>query len=88
MMLLSGFATLLGVAVVIGVIGYRVFRAQGSSAAADVVAMVPKGARIVATAVAGDLVIVTLEIGGATELRSFRASTFEPAGRLRFVAEP
>jgi hypothetical protein len=88
LMLLSGFATLLGVAVVIAVIGYRVFRAQGSAAPADMVAMVPKGARVVATAVAGDRVIVTLDIGGTTEVLSFHAATLQPAGRLRFVSEP
>jgi hypothetical protein len=87
-MLLSGFATLLGVAVVIAVIGYRVFRVQGSAAQADVIAMVPKGARVVATAVAGDRIIVTLDIAGTTELLSFHAGTLAPAGRLRFVAEP
>ena len=31
LMLISGFATLLGIAVVIGVIGYRVFRSEGSA---------------------------------------------------------
>ena len=31
LMLISGFATLLGIAVVIGVIGYRVFRSDGTS---------------------------------------------------------
>jgi hypothetical protein len=88
-MLLSGFATLLGVAVVIAVIGYRVFRSQGSAApATDVTALVPKGARVVATAVAGDHIIVTLDIGGTTELLSFHAATLRPAGRLRFVNEP
>ena len=51
-MLISGFATVLGIAVVIGVIGYRVFRSEGSAAPAEVTAMLPKGARIVATAVA------------------------------------
>jgi hypothetical protein len=87
-MLLSGFATLLGVAVVIGVIGYRVFRSEGRVAEADVVAKLPAGARVVATAVAGDRLIVTLEVGGATELRSFDARTLQPAGRLRFVTGP
>ena len=87
-MLLSGFATLLGVTVVIGVIGYRVFRTEGRVAAPEMVAKLPKGARVVATAVAGDRIIVTLEVGGATELMSFDATTLQPAGRLRFVTAP
>jgi hypothetical protein len=87
-MLVSGFATVLGVAVVIGVIGYRVFRAEGRVAAADVVAKLPQGARVIATAVSGDRIIVTLEVGGATELMSFDTLTLQPAGRLRFVTAP
>lgn len=87
-MLLSGFATVLGVAVVIGVIGYRVFRTEGRVAAPDMVARLPPGARVVSTAVAGDRIIVTLEVAGATELMSFDAATLRPAGRLRFVTEP
>ena len=86
LMLVSGVATLLGIAVVIGVIGYRVFRNDGSTK--DVTALLPKGARIVQTAVAGDYVVVTLDIGGATEIRSFEAKTLRPVGRLRFAAEP
>jgi hypothetical protein len=87
-MWISGFATVLGVAVVIGVIGYRVFRTEGRVAAADMVAKLPKGARVVATAVAGDRIIVTLDVGGATELMSFDAVSLQPAGRLRFVTSP
>ena len=86
MLLISGLATFLGIAIVIGVIGYRVFRIDGSTK--DVTALLPKGARIVQTAVAGDYVVVTLDINGATEIRSFEAKTLRPVGRLRFAAEP
>ena len=87
LMLISGFATVLGIAVVIGVIGYRLFRTDGS-VSSDVTAQLPKGARIVSTAVAGDYVVVTLDVGGLTEIRSFDAKTLRPAGRLRFATEP
>ena len=87
LMLISGFATVLGIAVVIGVIGYRLFRTDGS-VTSDVTAQLPKGARVVSTAVAGDYVVVTLEVNGATEIRSFDALTLKPAGRLRFATEP
>jgi hypothetical protein len=87
LMVISGFATLLGIAVVIGVIGYRVFRSDGSSAS-EVTALLPKGARIVQTAVAGDHVVVTLDVNGTTEIRSFDARSLKPAGRLRFASEP
>lgn len=86
-MLISGLATVLGIAVVITVIGYRVFRSDGSTAS-DVTAQLPKGARIQNTAVAGDYVVVTLDIGGVTEIRSFDAKTLRPVGRLRFATEP
>jgi hypothetical protein len=89
LMLISGATTLLAIAAVIGVIGYRVFKAEGSAAApSEVTALLPKGARIVTTAVAGDRVVVTLEVGGATEIRTFDARTLRPTGRLRFATEP
>src|SRR5581483_2536453 len=86
LMLISGFATVLGIAVVIGVIGYRFFRAEGSAAQADVAALLPKGARVVSTAVAEGRIVVTVEQGGAIELRMFDLKTLKPAGRLRFVS--
>jgi len=47
-------------------IGYRLYRSEGSPvSASDVTAALPKGARIVATGVAGDRLVVTLDIGGA-----------------------
>jgi hypothetical protein len=42
---------------------------------------------VTATAVAGDRVIVTVDVGGVVELRSFDARTLQPVGRLRFVEE-
>jgi len=87
-MLLSGFATFLGIAVVIGVVGYRFFRAEGSVAPAEVVALLPKAAKIVAIVPAGDRIVVTLEIGGATEIRTFDLKTLRSTGRLRFANEP
>ncbi len=87
LMLLSGAATLLGIAVVIGVIGYRVFRSDGS-APADVIALLPKGAKIVSTATAGDRLLITLDVNGSLEIRSFDAHTLKPAGRLKFATEP
>jgi hypothetical protein len=88
LMLISGFATLLGIAVVIGVIGYRVSRSNGSVAPAEVTAMLPKGARVMSTAVADDRIAVTIEQGGAVEVRTFDLKTLKPTGRLRFATEP
>ena len=88
LMLLSGFATFLGIAVVIGVVGYRFYRAEGSVAPSEIVAMLPKGAKIVSIAPAESRVVVTLDIGGATEIRTFDLKTLRPTGRLRFANEP
>src|SRR5260221_1985742 len=88
MMLIAGLTTALAVAAVLIAIGYRLFRTEGSAVATDTTSMLPKGARIVATGVAGDRLVVTLDIGGATEIRTFDAHTLKPAGQLKFVSEP
>jgi CDP-diglyceride synthetase len=89
LMLISGVTTMVAIAAVLGVIGYRVFKSEGSAAApADVTAVLPKGARIVATAVAEDRIAVTIEVGGALEVRTFDLRTLKPAGRLKFATEP
>jgi heme/copper-type cytochrome/quinol oxidase subunit 2 len=88
LMLISGIATMLGIAVVVTVIGYRVFRAEGRPGSAEATVQLPKGARVVSTSTAGDRIVVTIDIGGAMEIRTFDARTLSPEGRLRFVAEP
>ena len=90
LMLIAGLTTALAVAAVLIAIGYRLFRSEGSvtAAATEVTASLPKGARIISTSVAGERLLVTLDIGGATEIRSFDAKTLKPAGRLKFVSEP
>ena len=89
LMVIAGATTLLAIAAVLGVIGYRVFKSGESAAAApDVTALLPRGARIVATAVAQDRIAVTVDIGGTTEVRTFDVRTLRPTGRLRFATEP
>ncbi|HEY6257182.1 MAG TPA: hypothetical protein VIY51_15465 [Xanthobacteraceae bacterium] len=89
LMIISGATTLVAVAAVTSVIGYRVFRAEGSAAAAaDVTAMLPKGARVIAISAVGDRIVVTVELAGTLEARTFDARTLAPAGRLRFGTEP
>ena len=88
MMLIAGLTTALAVAAVLIAVGYRLFRAEGSAAVTDITVMLPKGARIVSTAVAADRLVVTLDVGGVTEIRTFDAKTLKPVGRLKFVTEP
>jgi hypothetical protein len=88
MMLIAGLTTALAVAAVLIAIGYRLFRTEGSVVTADATATLPKGARIVSTGVAGDRLVVTLDIGGVTEIRTFDAHSLKPTGRLKFANEP
>jgi hypothetical protein len=88
LMIISGVSTLVAIAAVVGVIGYRVSRTEGRGAGADVTAMLPKGARVVAIAAAGDRLVVTIELAGALEARTFDLKTLAPLGRLRFATEP
>jgi hypothetical protein len=88
LMRLSALAMVLGIGVVAAVIGYRVFRGEGRPGMADTTALLPKGARVISTAVAGDRIVVTVEIGSAVEIRTFDAHTLRPEGRLRFAVEP
>ncbi len=90
MMIVSGLTTLIAIAAVVGVIGYRVFRAGGSGATAtpDAIVTLPKGARVIATSVADDRIVVTFDVGGATEIRTFDVKTLKETGRIRFATEP
>jgi len=90
LMIISGLTTLLAIAAVVGVIGYRVFRAGGSGAAATAegIIVLPKGARMIASMVADDRIVVTLDIAGTTEIRTFDVKTLKETGRIRFATEP
>jgi hypothetical protein len=88
MMLIAGLTTALAVAAVLIAIGYRLFRTEGSVVTTDTTATLPKGARIVSTGVAGDRLVVTLDIAGVTEIRTFDAHSLKPTGRLKFADEP
>jgi hypothetical protein len=87
-MLISAATTIVAVAAVITVIGYRVFKAEGSAAMVDVTATLPKGARAVTAAVGEDRVVVTVETAAGLELHTFDLKTLKPTGRLRFATEP
>jgi hypothetical protein len=93
MMLISGATTLLAIGTVFAVIGYRVFKAEGSTAAGDgavaeVTASLPKGARVLVTEIEADVLAVTIQVPEGVEVRTFDARTLQPKGRLRLVNEP
>jgi len=71
------------VAVVLAVIGYRVFRVEGSAPPFSVVeAIMPPGAKVISSAVGDGRIVLTVEIAGATELRIFDLNTFKAVGRI------
>src|SRR5215471_21302675 len=88
LMLISGIATVLGIAVVVTVIGYRVLRTEGRPGLVEATTLLPKGAKVVSTSTAGDRIVVMIDVGGALEIRTFDARTLSPEGRLRFASEP
>ena len=88
MMAISALTTLFAVVAVLGVVSYRLLRSDGSASVADVTAMLPKGARIVSTAVAEDRIAVTVDVNGTIEIRTFDLRSLKQTGRLRFVTEP
>jgi hypothetical protein len=89
LMVISGLTTLIGIFAVLGVIGYRLFRAEGSTPTmAESQVVLPKGSRVLSTSVVGDRVVVVIEVAGTLEIRTFDAATLKPAGLLRFATEP
>ncbi|WP_441281062.1 hypothetical protein [Tardiphaga sp. 862_B3_N1_1] len=88
MMLIAGLTTALGVGALLVVIGYRLFRTDGSTVTSTTTATLPKGAKIISTGVAGDRIVLTLDVGGSTEIRTFDAKSLKPAGTLKFASEP
>jgi len=88
MMLIAGLTTALGVGALLVVIGYRLFHAEGSVVTSATTATLPKGAKILATGVAGDRLVITLDVAGSVEIRTFDAKTLKPAGQLKFANEP
>jgi hypothetical protein len=86
--LISGLFTVVAVGAVLAVIGYRVYRSEGSAPdSADVTAALPKGAKVVGTAATEDRLVLTVEVQGATEIHTFNLKTLKPAGRLKLQSE-
>lgn len=100
LMLVSMAVTVIAVGSVFGFIGYRIFKGDGASAKtadklpeasaipADMTLALPRGARVIQSAVAGDRLVITLEQDGKVEVRTFDVNTLQPAGRLNFSATP
>lgn len=91
LMMIALLATCVAIGLVFAVIGYKVYRSGDSAPAAeafaDVTAALPPGARVVSTAIGNDHIVVTIDVGGVTELRTFDPDTLKPLGRLRLEAK-
>jgi hypothetical protein len=100
LMLVSMGITIVAVGSVFGLIGYRVMTADGvtaktadklppaSAIPTDITLSLPRGARIIQSAVVSDRLVMTMEIDGKVEVRTFDVTTLQPAGRLNFSAAP
>ena len=88
LMLISTVLTALAVAAVLGIIGYRLFHSEGSQAPTQATLTLPPGAKIVQTAIADDRIVLTLQVGGALEIRTYDLKTLKPLGRLNFSIVP
>jgi deoxyribose-phosphate aldolase len=86
LMMIASATTFVAVAVVLGVIGYRVYHLEGRvPQAANVVTAFPAGAKVISTAVGDGRIVLTVEIAGAIELRTFDLNSLKPLGRLRLA---
>ena len=89
LMVIASATTFLAVAVVLGVIGYRVFHLEGRAPqAADASATLPAGAKVISSAVGDGRIVLTVEIAGVIELRTFDLNTLRPLGQIRLAPKP
>jgi hypothetical protein len=85
LMLIASVTTFGALGFVLAVIGYRVFHWQGSvppPPPAGLSATLPAGAKVVSSAVGDGRIVLTVETGGALELRTYDLNTLKPLARL------
>jgi hypothetical protein len=87
MMVISALTTLLAIAAVVVVIGYRVYGTRGNTTITDGVVMLPKGARVISSNVTASTIGVTIEVDGVDEVRIYDRKTMQEVSRLRFGTE-
>jgi hypothetical protein len=93
LMMIASVTTFVAIAVVFGVIGYKVYKSGDSAveatpAFADVTETLPAGAKVISTAIGRDQIMVTVEVGSVTEIRTYDPDTLKPLGRLRLEPKP
>ena len=92
LMMIVSVTTFVALAVVLIVIGYRVFHLGGSApepvSYVDVSAVLPAGSKVLSTTVGADHIVVTIEVNGAVQILTFDPDTLKPLGRLRLEQKP
>jgi hypothetical protein len=102
LMLASNLFVVVAIGAVLAVVGYRIYRTEPAPPPApppaaapapakipiDMTLTLPRGARIVEAAAAGERLVITLEVDGATEIRTFDIKTLQPTGRMSFTTVP
>jgi len=96
LMLIASATTVLAVGAVIAVIGYRVFHWQGSAPVPvppgpprpDMTATLPSGAKVLSSAIGEGRIVLTVEVAGGIELRTFDLNTLKPLGMVRLAPPP
>ena len=89
LMIIIMTTTFVAIGVILAVIGYRLSQVKESAPSfVDVTHALPAGAKVLSTAVSSDHIVVTIEVGGIVELRTFDPDTLKPLGRLRLETKP
>jgi hypothetical protein len=88
MMIISGLTTLLAIAAVVAVVGYRVFASGIGPVAGEGSIALPKGARVISMAASAGRIAVLLDVNGTSEIRTFDIKTLKQTGGLQFTTEP
>ena len=88
-MMIASVTTFIAIAVVFGVIGYKVSKSGDAAPALPAAeATLPPGAKVLSTAIGDRRLVLTVEVGGVVELRSFDLETLRPIGRQRLETRP
>ena len=89
LMMIASATTFVAVAVVLIVIGYRVFHLGGSPPPVmEAAAALPAGTKVISSAVGDGRIVLTVEIAGASELRIYDLNTLKPVGRIPLAPRP
>jgi hypothetical protein len=89
LMMVAVLTTFVAIAIVMAVIGYRVFKGEGRVQAAPGTEVPwPAGARIVSSTMNDERLALTIETPAGLEVRFYDLRTLKPLGRLPLNGKP